>query len=94
MNPHKQIPRPEYPRPQFVRLDWLNLNGAWSFEIDNGQSSRARGLQQAVSLLGEILVPFCPESRLSGVANTDFMRSVWLQPLRFPARRLTLRAAP
>ena len=72
-----QIPRPEYPRPQFVRSDWLNLNGTWSFEIDNSLSGRARGLPQAESLAGEILVPFCPESRLSGVANTDFMRSVW-----------------
>ncbi|MCL2058161.1 MAG: beta galactosidase jelly roll domain-containing protein [Oscillospiraceae bacterium] len=73
-----QIPRPEYPRPQFVRPDWLNLNGTWSFETDNGQSGRARGLPGADGpLAGEIAVPFCPESHLSGVANTDFMRCVW-----------------
>ena len=38
------IPRSEYPRPQFVRPTWMNLNGAWQFEIDHGASGRARGL--------------------------------------------------
>ena len=70
-------PRPEYPRPQFVREGWLNLNGAWQFEIDNGGSGRQRGLAEKNPLSGEIIVPFCPESRLSGVGNTDFMRAVW-----------------
>ena len=32
------IPRKEYPRPQFVRENWMNLNGTWAFEIDNGRS--------------------------------------------------------
>ncbi len=70
------IPRPEYPRPQFVREGWLNLNGQWRFEIDHGASGRARGLANG-QLSGEITVPFCPESKLSGVQYTDFMRSVW-----------------
>ena len=72
-----QIPRPEYPRPQFARPDWINLNGKWDFETDGGRSGRARGLMNASGLSGEIIVPFCPESRLSGVANTDFMLCVW-----------------
>ena len=42
-----QIPRPEYPRPQIVRDTWLNLNGAWEFEIDPGASGPARGVQNA-----------------------------------------------
>ncbi len=70
------IPRPEYPRPQFVREGWLNLNGSWRFEIDHGASGRARGLTRG-DLKGEITVPFCPESKLSGVQYTDFMRAVW-----------------
>lgn len=69
--------RPEYPRPQLVRSDWINLNGKWNFEIDPGQSGKARGLQNAKSLSGEILVPFCPESRLSGVGYRDFMPAIW-----------------
>ena len=64
------IPRKEYPRPQFVRENWMNLNGTWAFE--------ARGLQKVgTALSGEITVPFCPESELSGVQHTDFMYGVW-----------------
>ena len=70
------IPRPEYPRPQFVRPDWVNLNGEWEFEIDNGDSGLDRGLKDN-PLSGKITVPFCPESPLSGVEHTDFMLAVW-----------------
>lgn len=70
------IPRPEYPRPQFVRNEWLNLNGEWQFEIDHGDSGLERGLRER-ELSGRIIVPFCPESKLSGIGNTDFMRAVW-----------------
>ena len=70
------IPRPEYPRPQFVRRDWLNLNGPWQFEIDPCDSGLARGLKDR-PLSSEIVIPFCPESQLSGIANEDFMLAVW-----------------
>ncbi len=70
------IPRPEYPRPQFVRPDWLCLNGEWQFEIDQGDSGLERGLVGR-ELSGTITVPFCPESKLSGVGNPDFMPAVW-----------------
>ena len=71
------IPRAEHPNPQFERESWLNLNGEWEFEIDNSVSGRERGLQNAEHLSSKIIVPFCPESRLSGVENTDFMNCVW-----------------
>ena len=70
------IPRPEYPRPQFVRSDWLCLNGGWEFEADPGDSGLERGLRDR-PLAGLIQVPFCPESRLSGVEQTDFLTAVW-----------------
>ncbi len=71
------IPRAEYPRPQFVREGWMNLNGNWQFEIDNERSGEARGLQnEGVTLNGEITVPFCPESSLSGVELKDFMLGI------------------
>lgn len=71
-------PRSEYPRPQLVRENYLNLNGKWEFEIDNGMSGRARGLARPENKLsGEINLPFCPESKLSGVGHKDFMYSVW-----------------
>jgi len=71
------IPRPEYPRPQFERAHWLNLNGVWEFEMDMGRSGIQRGLHNADKLAGEILVPFCPESKLSGVGYKDFIPAVW-----------------
>lgn len=71
------IPRSEYPRPQFEREAYMNLNGVWQFEIDHGASGRARGLVDKEKLDGEITVPFCPESRLSGIGHTDFMAAVW-----------------
>ncbi len=90
------IPRPEYPRPQFVRDGWMNLNGVWQFEIDQGCSGRARGLVAQEKLSGEIIVPFCPESRLSGVGHTDFMRAVWYKrafalPAEAAGKRVFLR---
>lgn len=73
-----QIPRPEYPRPQFVREHWMNLNGQWQFQIDNGNSGEARGLQNpGTKLTDTIMVPFCPESKLSGIEDKNFMYGVW-----------------
>ena len=71
------IPRPEYPRPQFVRNEWMNLNGEWAFEMDQGCSGRKRGLVEQEGLSGKIIVPFCPESELSGVNYKDFINCVW-----------------
>ncbi|MBI1257403.1 MAG: beta-galactosidase [Chloroflexi bacterium] len=70
------IPRSEYPRPQFVREDWLCLNGEWEFEIDQGDSGLDRGLAER-PLNSKIIVPFCPESELSGINNRDYLEVVW-----------------
>ncbi|MGW7255162.1 glycoside hydrolase family 2 protein [Streptomyces sp. NPDC054834] len=69
-------PRPEYPRPQFVREAWLNLNGEWQFEIDRSDTGLDRGLRDR-ELADRIVVPFCPESELSGIGETDFLEAVW-----------------
>ena len=77
--------RPEYPRPQFVRSEWLCLNGEWEFEIDQGDSGLERGLLER-SLIEKIQVPFCPESRLSGIERKDFLKAVWYRrKLSIPA---------
>lgn len=71
------IPRAEYPRPQLVRDDWCNLNGEWEFSIDNEKCGEFQQLYNAEHLDSKIIVPFCPESELSGVGNTNFMYCVW-----------------
>ncbi|HEX2950804.1 MAG TPA: beta galactosidase jelly roll domain-containing protein, partial [Armatimonadota bacterium] len=73
------IPRAEHPRPQFVRAHWLNLNGEWQFTIDHSRSGRDRGYATATAFEQRIVVPFCPESTLSGIHHTDFMAAVWYQ---------------
>ena len=54
------IPLSEYPRPQFQRDSYITLNGKWQYAIYRN-SERFDGYQ------GEILVPFSPESLLSGL---------------------------
>ena len=74
------IPRIEHPKPQFQRDSWMNLNGPWAFEIDQGRSGEARNLHTPeATLQQEIIVPFCPESELSGIGYKDFMYGVWYQ---------------
>ena len=50
------VPLPEYPRPQMRRGDYTILNGWWEYRI-------------ASFSWGKILVPFSPESALSGVGR-------------------------
>ena len=49
----RQTPWTVYPRPQMRRDSYLNLNGLWDLNVD----SACRTIQ----------VPFCPESKLSGL---------------------------
>ena len=54
-----KVPYLEYPRPQMQRESYINLNGKWNFKI----LSKGGKIKQD----GEILVPFPPESRISGI---------------------------
>ena len=68
------------------RAAWVNLNGTWTFTYDPGKSGMARGLQKSTSFDQPITVPFCPESALSGVGNTDFIECLWYhRKLEIPA---------
>ncbi len=73
------IPRHEFPNPQFKRESWRNLNGEWDFVIDNELSGKERGFFEPDCRCFDkkIIVPFCPESELSGIGNRDFMNAVW-----------------
>ncbi len=52
----------EYPRPQLRRKSYLNLNGRWDFTITKSDEPPKR-------YDGTILVPFSPESALSGAGR-------------------------
>ncbi len=71
------IYRQEHPNPIFEREAWQNLNGEWEFAYDYGKSGRERGLTRGEGFDKKINLPFCPESTLSGIGNTDFMPCVW-----------------
>ena len=72
------IPRPEHPKPQFCRDAWVNLNGPWDFAFDFDLKGLEEDWQQKPETFGRsINVPFCPESRLSGIGHTDFIPAVW-----------------
>lgn len=75
----KSIPRPEFPRPQFDRGEenFINLNGVWEYETDRGLSGEARGLHKNADYHEAITVPFCRESALSGIGDTDFCEGAW-----------------
>lgn len=71
------MPRPEHPNPQFERDAWMNLNGFWDFELDQSASGFERKVYEAPDFHERILVPFCPESQLSGIGFTDFIAACW-----------------
>ena len=55
-----KIPFSDYPRPSMKRDSYLCLNGQWDFAVErNGRASSNK----------KILVPFPPESRLSGIGE-------------------------
>ena len=83
----------EYPRPQLVRDDWQNLNGVWEFTSASVGESPPTGLE----LDEEILVPFPPESALSGIRRhesrmwyrtTFSIPKKWLIPTAHPGKGL------
>jgi beta-galactosidase/beta-glucuronidase len=84
------VPRPEHPNPQFRREPWVTLNGPWEFEFDDADA----GLPAKFSKT--ILVPFCFESKKSGIGDTSFHPVVWYRrsfsvPADWAGKRVLLR---
>ncbi len=67
----KGTPWEVYPRPQLRRQEWLCLNGQWSLRVSDKSEKMDSGTDREMTKSGSgsamsILVPFCPESILSG----------------------------
>ena len=58
-NMDRQVPWNYYPRPSLKRDSFLCLNGEWDFAITDGGEPK--------DYTEKILVPFPPESSLSGI---------------------------
>ena len=70
----------EYPRPQMRRDSYYNLNGEWDYAFTAANETQPKKWD------GKILVPFSPESELSGVGRAlkpdEFLwyRREWVRP--------------
>ena len=84
-----ETPWQVYPRPQMKRDSYVNLNGRWDFTV-----SPVPELPETYDK--EILVPFCPESQLSGLkfhpedGNYLFYRRRFTLPEGFRENRVLL----
>jgi len=61
-NLNRDCPLNDYPRPQLVRENWQCLNGRWDYAITETE-------EVPKTWDGTIIVPFSPESLLSGVGK-------------------------
>jgi beta-galactosidase/beta-glucuronidase len=89
------IPRAEYPRPDFVRTEWLNLNGEWDFEFDDGNTGENERWYNGREFSGKITVPFCYQCKSSGINNTGMHENLWYRrsfdlPSGFRGKRVLL----
>ena len=79
--------RTAYPRPELERKQWENLCGEWEFDFDFGKSGKDSNILEKEWFDYKIEVPFCPESRLSGIGHRDFIPACWYRR-KFESKRL------
>ena len=92
------IPRPEHPRPDFMRDTFCNLNGTWQFAFDDADVGLDVGWYRTGHKLDQnILVPFCYQSKASGIGPNDEIHPViWYRrsftvPAEMQGRSILLR---
>jgi beta-galactosidase/beta-glucuronidase len=72
-----------HPRPQLVRSEWTDLCGEWDFAFDDDDAGLDERWHDPSSVRGDeafsraIVVPYPPESKLSGVGDKGFHPVVW-----------------
>jgi beta-galactosidase/beta-glucuronidase len=84
---------PLHPRPQLQREHWVSLDGTWRFAFDPDR--RWNRPADVTEWPLNIEVPFCPESKLSGIGDTGFHPVCWYErefeaPEMGPDKRLLL----
>jgi beta-galactosidase/beta-glucuronidase len=66
-----------YPRPQLQRAQWMSLNGRWRFRFDDRDCLNCPSDVAEWPL--EILVPYPPEAKASGIGDRGFHKAVWYE---------------
>jgi len=67
-----------HPRPRVQRDLWVDLNGAWQFAHDDEDRGLGERWQDDESRFGRtIMVPFPPESEMSGIGDKGFHPVLW-----------------
>lgn len=81
------VPFPEYPRPQLGRKEWMCLNGKWDY-IGGKQVASALNPVKPIAFSDKaekILVPYCPESVLSGIERNQEINMWYRRTFEIPA---------
>lgn len=88
---NREQPLPEHPRPQLVRPGWTILNGPWSYAVtpfvDGDPTAVPHPAGAPRRWRGEIVVPFSPETPLSGVVHQLQPDEILWYQRRFTAAR-------
>jgi beta-galactosidase/beta-glucuronidase len=67
-----------HPRPRVTQADWVDLNGTWQFAYDDADAGLGeRWPENPGKFDRQIVVPFAPESEMSGIGDTGFHPVLW-----------------
>ena len=82
---NKDLPLNDYPRPQMARDSFINLNGRWNYTLIRDYLGAGKEEK------GEIIVPFSPETILSGVEKIVKPEDKFVYERKFEYKRTNAR---